>query len=253
MQYELGAKGYSSEPMTIAEADKNASRYGIYFSPSQGSLLEILGCRWLGRVAESGESGDQFLHDTMKHEEWRRVTESPRRYGFHATLKPPFRLSESATFVDLQRALQDFASRHKSFMAPALRVNRLGHFLALTLSEPSQPFTRLASASVAEFERFRAPATAQELARRLHGSLSSREREHVLRWGYPYVFDTWQFHMTLTGALPPSSLSVLERYLAQRFAPVTQESWLVDSVCIFHEPYPEAAFQLVSRASLGSS
>jgi putative phosphonate metabolism protein len=241
------------QTMTIPEANNHECRYAIYFAATAGSLLDTLGNSWLGRNAESDEAVDPDLPSEMPHDEWVAVITSPRRYGFHATLKPPFRFTERATFSDLQGALEDFASRHKAFTAPALQLRRLGHFLALTLSQPSEEFTRLAAASVADFDCFRAPATAQELERHLHGSLSSREREHIMRWGYPYVFDTWQFHMTLTGSLPAPSLPPLEQYLAQRFAPVTGQPWLVDSVCVFYEPYPHAPFQLVSRAALSSS
>jgi putative phosphonate metabolism protein len=236
----------------MSELNGNTSRYGIYFSPRPGAPLHELGSQWLGRDIASGESLDPDLPSHIGRDEWLRVTESPRRYGFHATLKPPFQLAEDKTFEDLRAAVRDFASRHESFAAPPLGVGTLGRFLALTLSEPSQGFSSLAADSVGEFDRFRAPASEEELAQRLHGSLSSREREHVLQWGYPYVFDTWKFHMTLTCSLPPPSLPPFEQYLHHRFAPVCEQPLLVDSVCIVHEPYPGALFRLVDRACLRS-
>jgi putative phosphonate metabolism protein len=237
----------------MQELNGNISRYAIYFSPGSAAPLYSGGSRWLGRDASTGESLDPQLPGDIEREEWLRVTESPCRYGFHATLKPPFRLAENTTFAGLQAALRDFADRHESFAVPPLGVAKLGNFLALTLSEPSAEFAGLAADSVEEFDRFRAPASEQELAKRLAGTLSSRLREHVLRWGYPYVFDTWKFHMSLTGALPEPSLPPLEWYLRHRFAPVCEQPLLVDSVCIFHEPYPGAVFRLVERAHLRSS
>jgi hypothetical protein len=215
--------------------------------------LHGLGSSWLGRDAITGEPVDPGLPDHIGREEWLRVTESPRRYGFHATLKPPFRLGGNATFEELRIALHEFAAHHKSFRAPALTVGTLGHFLALTLSEPSQEFSELAADCVSELERFRAPATEEQLAKRLHDSLSSREREHVMRWGYPYVFDTWKFHMSLTGSLPASSLPPLEEYLRHRFAQISQQPLIVDSVCIFYEPDPGGTYRVAERAQLRSS
>lgn len=235
------------------EMNENASRYGIYFAPGLGAPLHSVGSRWLGRDAATCESLNPRLPDGLGHDEWLRATESPRRYGLHATLKPPFRLAEDVTFEDLQAELDSFASRHDCFEAPALRVGTLGRFLALTLSEPSEKFSNLASASVSQFDRFRAPATEQDLAHRLHDSLSAREREHVLRWGYPYVFDTWKFHISLTGSLPPQSLPPLERVLRHHFAPACEQPLLVDSVCIFREPSPGAPFCIVDRAFLRPS
>jgi hypothetical protein len=139
------------------------------------------------RDTATGESLDPDLPRDIARDEWQRLTESPRRYGFHATLKPPFRLAENTTFAGLKAAVRDFAGRHESFAAPPLGVAKLGNFLALTLSEPSPEFASLAADSVEEFDRFRAPASEQELAQRLDGSLSSHRREHVLRWGCPYA------------------------------------------------------------------
>ena len=105
---------------------------------------------------------------------------------------------------------------------------------------------------MSEFDRFRAPATAEELTQRLHEKLSLREREHVLRWGYPYAFDTWKFHMSLTGSLPAHDLPPLEQHLRERFCAVSRQLLLVDSLCIFHEPHPGASFRIVERATLRS-
>lgn len=237
----------------MSEANGSAVRYGIYFAPSAGSRLHVLGSRWLGRDAITGEALDPGLTDSILHDDWLRATESPRRYGFHATLKPPFRLAEGASFEDLRAALRDFAASHASFEAPPLAVGALGHFLALTLSKPSEKFSGLAADSVRGFERFRAPATEQELAQRLKDSLSAREREYVMRWGYPYVFETWKFHMSLTGSLPKEALPPLAEHLRGRFAMASREPLLVDSVCIFHEPSPGAPLRVVDRAALRSA
>jgi putative phosphonate metabolism protein len=230
----------------------NTSRYAIYFCPSPSAPLYGQGSRWLGRDAATGAEFDPDLPDHIQYKEWLRAIESPRRYGFHATLKPPFRLAEDATYENLQAALHEFAKRHDRFYAPSLRIGTLGRFLALTLSTPSEEFCNLAAKCVSEFDHFRLPSTEAELAQRLRDSLSPREREYVLRWGYPYVLNTWQFHMSLTGPLLPEALPPLEQYLRQRFASVCGEALLVDSVCIFHESHPGAPFHLLDRVYLRS-
>lgn len=235
---------------TMLHRVHRTSRYGIYFSPRPQTGLYELGSQWLGRDATSGEELDPALSNGLRSEEWRRATESPRRYGFHATLKPPFRLAEGTAYLDLLAAAYAFAERHPSFETPGLKVGRLGRFLALTLTEPSADLCMLADECVTEFDRFRALPTEQEMAVRLHDSLTEREREHVHRWGYPYVFDTWKFHMSLTGPLSPDILPTIESALTKRFAPVCGRSILVDSICIFHQPSPGNAFQLVEQIDL---
>ncbi len=230
----------------------HSSRYGIYFSPRRDSLLFSMGSKWLGRDAVFDAPLDPGLPDYIGQEDWLRVTESPRRYGFHATLKPLFRLAEGSQCEDLQAALHKFADRHRGFEAPRLHLARLGRFLALTLSKRSEEFDSLAADCVGEFDRFRAAAGGHEQAERLAGARTEREREHVLRWGYPYVFDTWKFHMTLTCSLAPESLQFFERYLGRRFEPVCESPFLVDSICLFREPCPGGRFQLLDCASLRS-
>jgi putative phosphonate metabolism protein len=234
----------------MPERNGSTSRYGIYFAPARGVSLHELGSRWLGRDAATGESLDPELPANLAHDFWCRATLSPRRYGFHATLKPPFRLAEGVCFEDLQSALHEFAAARSAFHAPALAVNKLGRFLALTLSETSEPFENLAADCVSEFDSFRAPATDEELAQRLQAKLTLREREHVHRWGYPYVFDTWKFHMSLTGSLSSEDLPPLEEHLRERFRPAECKPLPINSICIFHETHPGAPFRIVDRATL---
>jgi putative phosphonate metabolism protein len=239
----------TTEPSTI-EMNGSASRYGIYFCPSPSASLYGQGSEWLGRDAQTGATLDPHLPESIRTDDWLKATDSPRRYGFHATLKPPFRLADGVTFDDLRAELHEFALKRSCFHAPVLRVGALGRFLALILSSRSEEFDNLAADCVGEFDRFRAPAGAEETAKRLHDSLTPREREHVLRWGYPYVFDTWKFHMSLTRSLPTEQVAFYERYLGERFAGVCEEPLLVDSICIFHESRPGASFHLLDRAYL---
>lgn len=236
----------------MIESNGKTSRYGIYFCPSQSLPLYGQGSQWLGRDAITGATLEPDLPDHIRHEDWLRVTDSPRRYGFHATLKPPFRLADNTTLEELQAALAEFAHSHNCFCAPPLAVGTLGRFLALILSTPSEAFSNLAAGCVSYFDRFRAPATEQETTQRMRRSLSPSERTHVLQWGYPYVFDTWKFHMSLTSSMHTKSLSIFEPYLRSRFAMACKHPLLVDSVCIFHEPNPGGLFRLLDRACLRS-
>ena len=71
-------------------------RYAIYFAPPPASPLARFGRQWLGRDAETGEAVATPAHAGVAPERLAAWTASPRRYGFHATLKPPFRLADGA-------------------------------------------------------------------------------------------------------------------------------------------------------------
>src|SRR5262245_25723176 len=80
---------YDSVPARITTL-----RHAVYFAPAESSALWQAGCRWLGRDARSGTHPVQPAVDGWSAAEIQRITASPRMYGFHATLKPPFRLAE---------------------------------------------------------------------------------------------------------------------------------------------------------------
>ena len=75
-------------------------RHAIYFAPMPGTLFHTLGSRWLGRDAFTGETLEQPDLAGIGV-----VTGDPRRYGFHATLKPPFALRDTLAPEALLRAV----------------------------------------------------------------------------------------------------------------------------------------------------
>jgi putative phosphonate metabolism protein len=228
------------------------ARYALYFSPSEDSLLARLGNEWLGRGPAMNTRSTPSLPHNIGPLEWSSVTEAAAGYGFHATLKPPFRLVEGATVSGIQHAVSSFAASKSSFAAPHLVLGTLGHFLALVLSETSETFSDFAADCVREFDSFRAPAGEAEIKKRMHDSLSPREQEHLFRWGYPYVLDTWKFHMTLTCSLPDDALHLFRAHLSERFAEVCVRPLQVDSICLFEQPAAGAPFRLLDRFRLGA-
>ena len=75
-------------------------RFAVYFAPEPSSLLHRLGSQWLGRDAFSGGSCIQPGPADLAE-----MTAEPRRYGFHATLKPPFALKEQLSAAALEAAV----------------------------------------------------------------------------------------------------------------------------------------------------
>ncbi len=233
--------------MNATKASNGTARFAIYYSPQDTAAVYQAGISWLGRDAATGATYSPLLSRRISQEAWQRATESPRRYGFHATLKPPFRLADGVTLQELQVALRNLAARRRSFVAPKLVVRKLGHFLALILAEPSDSFSALAADCVRDLDQFRAPASGEELARRRSDSLCPHELEYLERWGYPYVFDTWKFHMSLTCSQDSETSQIFADHLKRLFVDPCKEPLAVDSICLFEEPAPGAHFRLVER------
>ena len=178
------------------------------------------------------------------------ATASARRYGFHATLKPPFRLAAGRTAADFTAAVERLAATLPAVTIPSLEVTRLGGFVALVPSGPVEALDALAARVVTDLDDFRAPPDADEIARRRPATLSPRQREMLERWGYPHVLEEFQFHMTLTDALPPALGDRLAAAATRHFAPVLGRPVLVDALTIFVEPRPAAPFTIAAALPL---
>ena len=217
-------------------------RYALYFAPAATHPLWAAGCRWLGRDPESGAADGGGVHRA-----------DPRRYGFHATLKPPFALRDGAGRSSLFAALSHFVDEHAPFAMPPLAVAALGDFIALRpvdrdATAPGQPVRELADDCVRLFDEFRRPASAEEAARRLTPALDDQQRANVARWGYPHVFGHWRFHMTLTDGVADDGLrSELLADAARHFAAALAEPLRCDGVALFVEDAPGADLRLLRR------
>lgn len=229
-------------------------RHAIYFAPPQGSALERFGASWLGWDAEAGAAvprpPDAVLPDAMVAE--------PARYGFHATLKAPFRLADAATVDALDAATEALAQGLAGFEL-RLRVATLGGFVALVPDQPPEAASEPAAAALSALEAavvrgldgFRAPLDAAEIARRRPDRLDARGREHLASWGYPHVLDRFRFHMTLTGQLDAVAIEAAWRTLARRMAPLLADPVPVREICRFSEA-SDGRFRLLRRFRLST-
>ena len=227
-------------------------RYGLYFAPASNDLFHELGASWLGRDAANGKSVDHPDLDGLGASELAELIGPARRYGFHATLKAPFRLADGVSEADLLDAMSDFADRTPAFRIPSLVVGRLEGFLALIPGDASPELNAFAGSVVEAFEPFRATLTDREIERRNPDSLSSAELRNLMRWGYPYVFDSFRFHMTLTTRLSAPVIDRVARAAQAHFGPVLSQPVAVRELTLFVEPEPGAPFQIHSRMALSS-
>jgi len=228
-------------------------RYAVYYAPERGSTLDRFGRIWLGRDHLTGETLPQPRIAGLSREEVRAITASPRHYGLHGTLKPPFRLADGATRETLERALADLARSWRAFATAPLEVQALGGFIALVPGAASDALEALAAASVRELDHLRAPLDEAELMRRRRGGLTPRQEALLERWGYPYVLDAFRFHITLTGRLDEPLRSRVQAELAEHAHPITHEPFRVDGIALFEQTSPEAPFLMVRRYPFAAS
>ena len=228
------------------------ARYAIYFAPAEGSELERVCSSILGRCARTGNILKQIELPGLPPSRLAELTASPRHYGLHATLKPPFFLAEGRDEANLLAATLSFSAKHTTFSLPPLRLQTIGSFLALTPSAPCPELESLARACVTELDPFRRPPSSEELARRRAKGLTPDQDRLLQRWGYSYVMEEFRFHVTLTGSIQNTEeRKRIQSALTPLLAPFAHEPVPVRAVSLFRQPHPDEAFMFMQDFMLG--
>jgi putative phosphonate metabolism protein len=227
-----------------------AYRYALYLAPPADSDLHRFASRWLGRDAMTNEVREQPFVEHVPADKLREITASPRRYGFHGTIKPPFRLARGREAEVFHEAVRRFASAWPT-LDLRLQIRSLRGFLAFMLAGPSAELDAFAAACVRDFEPFRAPLGPAELERRKRTPLTPRQLAHLEAFGYPYVMQDFVFHMTLTERLHHNLHDRVLTDLCARTRPLIAEPLHVDALCVFEEPVPHSPFVVTARYPLG--
>ena len=227
-------------------------RYAIYFAPPESSPLWRFGSAVLGYDAASGADVPNLPLAGIDPAAWPSLSAEPRLYGFHATLKAPFRLADGMHREDLLEALEDLAPRQPPVILEGLAVTALGSFVALTPLGPVDELGALALRVTSELDVLRAPLTAAELEKRLKAPLTAPQRAHLERFGYPYVGDEFRFHMTLSGSLPEPLRAPVKAALDEAYAAAVPVAPVeIDALAVFEQPAPGERFRITERIPLG--
>lgn len=221
------------------------ARVAIYYAPATDDPLYAASTAWLGRDPTTNEPSIQpNIADIAA------ITADAQTYGFHATLKPPMRLAEGRTWNEFLKAATKLGQSLKPFELPPLAVMDLHGFLALRETRPSPELQHLADACIEHLDAFRAPPADEELARRRRALLAPAQDAMLVRWGYPYMFETWFFHMTLTRRLTRNEKTRYRPAAEAHFAQATRYPRRVTDICVFTQPAPGAPFTIAERIPL---
>ncbi len=219
-------------------------RYAVYFALDAGPLATF-GASWLGYDMDTGAFVAHPDVDGLPRP-ISEITQTPRKYGLHGTIKPPFRLAEGTSLDDLNAALDTLCAEQPMIMLDGLRLARIGPFLALVVDGDQTALSTMAFSMVKGLDRFRAPATPAELERRRTANLTERQDKRLLEWGYPYVGDEFKFHITLTGKLDRTELARVHDALVPVIDPLLPTPLVVHDLCLMGED-TAGQFHLIRR------
>lgn len=215
-------------------------RCAIYFVPPPDDALTVLAAQWLRRDPYTGAALVKPI-DGLTDLDHAYLTALPRRYGFHATLKPAFELAEGRSIHELERWLTRFCERLQP-VPLQMRIALLDNSFALVPTTPCPDLDMLAARVVTEFDGFRRPPSEAELARRDVSRLSSRQLNNLMNWGSTEVFDQFRFHMTLTGPVDRIERDHVRTVLGHHFGRDRAIALTIGQLVLAVEPEPNAPF-----------
>jgi putative phosphonate metabolism protein len=222
-------------------------RYAVYYAPPPGPFADFT-AGWLGWDVAHWLAPARPVVDGLPDDP-EMLTEAARKYGFHGTIKAPFRLHGGCTGGVLQVACEKLAKTLAPVQLDGLSLQALGGFLALIPTGETAPLSALAAAVVQGLDAFRAPLTDAEIAKRRPENLTPRQRHYLSTYGYPYVLEEFQFHLTLTGSLSAADLAKTKAALAPHLLPLLPKPFIINYLCLCGEG-DDGMFRILHRYTL---
>lgn len=226
------------------------ARYAIYYAPAAEDELYRAASAWLGRDVYTDTPLVRPAIAGMESLDLDALTADPRHYGWHATLKAPFELAADYSPEALLAEVETYC-RNRSPFSATLQIAALGDFLAFTLAEPSADMRLLHEDCVRRFDHLRAPLSDHDLARRRRSPLSAEQDARLIAFGYPWIFEDFRFHMTLTGRIRDKAtrsqvLEASRRLLAGHEGPRS-----IDGLAVFYQRDRASDFVVMRRYPFG--
>jgi hypothetical protein len=233
-------------------AAPTAPRYAIYYAPALGSALDTFGQTWLGLRGRDALAAAVGKSSPVSLDRINELTDSPRRYGFHGTLKPPFELNPANRAAGLIEAAQVFARSRAPIQLPPLELAVIGKFIALTPIAESAALERLAAACVRAFEGFRTPLSRQQEEDYKLNKLTVHQEQMLEHWGYPYVMEEFRFHISLTDRIDDDAeRDAVMGLLATLATPILGEPILIRDLVVFAQDGLGQPMKAIERIPFG--
>ena len=226
-------------------------RFAIYFTPSAGSALASQASLWLGRSNRSTKITTTPQVSGISEKRMGELLKAPRHYGFHGTLKPPFRVHHNVSAELIGNRIAAFASSRHAFTLPALKLDLMDGFFCLRPGEDCEALSQLAAETVQFFDDLRLPPDKDELHKRRAPGLTAEQETMLLAWGYPYVMSEFRFHLTLTGRTRDAKeQELLHNALSNFFHEQLLSAMTFDSLSLFIESDGEPMYCISSHPLL---
>jgi len=125
------------------------------------------------------------------------------KYGLHYTVKAPFYLSHLYSEEELINSFKDYflSNQNKSYKDKfnVLGLKKIKNVFALEI-DTNEKFNFLCNDIMRDFDLFRKTLNQQEIQKDLKrfSNLSSLEMKYYFIWGYPYLFEFSNHHISVS-------------------------------------------------------
>ena len=221
---------------------KKYSRYAIYYAPPKGSSLEEFGRYWFGwdpvnaklinnkhRINYLSRFGIKNLINIDKN------VLIAKKYGFHGTLIPPFKLNKNYSTNTLFKKTEEIAKKFKRFKFYKFKLKKINDFYAFVQNKKNNNINKLSNRLVRELYKFRSPLTKKEIDKRNPSKLSKLQLNILYKWGYPYLMSEFNFHMTLASEVTGNKLYFELKKIEKNKEIILNEINNFDKIYIFGE------------------
>jgi hypothetical protein len=202
-------------------------RYAIFYTPT-GALADF-GAQWLGWDSAHGRP---VVQPEIAGIDVPTITQTARKYGLHGTLKAPFKLAEGCDLAQLQNVATTFVIGQPAFEIGALTLRHDSGFVALRPRSQQIGLRDFAAVAVKAFDGFRAALTDVDIARRREANLTARQDQQMLDWGYPFIFDDFHFHLTLSGLMEAGEAAQVIDALSPRLESIVPTPFVIDGITL---------------------
>jgi len=221
---------------------KKYSRYAIYYAPPKESSLEEFGRYWFGwdplnaklinnkrRINYLNRFGIKNLINIDKN------VLIAKKYGFHGTLIPPFKLNKNYSTNTLFKKTEEIAKKLKKFKFYKFKLKKINNFYAFVQNKKNNNINKLSNRLVRELFKFRSPLTKKEIDRKNPSKLSKLQLNILYKWGYPYLMSEFNFHMTLASEVTGNKLYLELKKIERNKEIILNEINNFDKIYIFGE------------------
>ena len=219
-------------------------RYAIFYTPT-GPLADF-GAQWLGWDSAHGRP---VVQPEIAGIDVPTITQTARKYGLHGTMKAPFKLAEGCDLAQLQDVATTFATGQPAFEIGALTLRHDSGFVALRPRSQQIGLRDFTAVAVKAFDGFRAALTDVDIARRREANLTARQDQQMLDWGYPFIFDDFHFHLTLSGFMEAGEAAQVIDALSPRLESIVPTPFVIDGITLMGQD-DRGMFHQINRYTL---